>query len=89
MANVKLVEEYFGRHPDVERGEKVAAAFRARYRLLKEQNLLPADIMGALYEGIVGIGTVTNDRVVAAQAILSFLFDACDIFEDKPKVLAA
>lgn len=89
MPNVKLVVEYLGRHPDVEREEKVAAAFRARYRLLKEQNLSPADIMGALYEGIVGIGTVTNDRVVAAQAILSFLFDACDIFEDKPKVMAA
>ena len=89
MPNVRLVEEYFGRHWEVDRGIKVAAIFNRRYRALKEQQLSPADIMGKLYEGIVGIGTVTNDRVVAAQGVLAFLFDSCDIFEDKPVEIAA
>jgi hypothetical protein len=84
MPNVPLVDEYLGRHRDPERGEKVAAIFRARYRSLKEQGLAPDDIMASLYEAVVGKGTVTNDRMVAAQALLAYLFDACDIFEDKP-----
>lgn len=84
MPNAKLVEGYFGRHYDTQRGAKIAAIFNARYRSLKVQGLPPAAIMDTLYEGIVGIGTVTNERVVAAQAVLAFLFDACDIFEDKP-----
>ena len=84
MANARLVEDYFGAHLDVERGTKIAALFRARYLPLKEQRLPPGDIMTGLYEAVVGVGTVTNDRAVAAQAVLAFLFDACDIFEDKP-----
>lgn len=85
MANVPLVEEYFATHHDVERGQKIAATFKARYLALKEQGLSPGDIMENLHQGIVGIGTVTNDRIVAAGAILTFLFDACNIFEDKPE----
>ena len=84
MTNAKLVQDYFGRHHDTQRGAKIAAIFNARYRSLKVQDLSPGSIMGKLHEGIVGIGIVTNDRLVAAQAVLAFLFDACDIFEDKP-----
>jgi len=78
----------FRAHLDVERGTKVAALFRARYLALREQRLPPGDIMTGLYEAVVGVGTVTNDRAVAAQAVLAFLFDACDIFEDRPSELA-
>jgi hypothetical protein len=45
--------------------------------------------MAGLYEAVVGIANVTNDRAVAAQALLAFLFHACDIFEDKPFEAAA
>jgi hypothetical protein len=89
MGNINYIKEYFRLHPDVERGERVAAAFKARYVQFKEQGLAPGDIMQRLYEGIVGIGTVTNERIVAAGAILAFLFDACNIFEDKPEEVAA
>ncbi|GAN48013.1 hypothetical protein ME121_2026 [Methylobacterium sp. ME121] len=89
MGNIPLIEDYFGQHLDAERGEKVAALFKARYVQLREQGLAAGDIMQKLYEGIVGIGTVTNDRIVAAGAILTFLFDACNIFEDKPGGTAA
>ena len=89
IGNINLIKEYFRLHPDVERGERVAAAFKSRYVQFKEQGLAPGDIMQRLYEGIVGIGTVTNDRIVAAGAILTFLFDACNIFEDKPQEMAA
>jgi hypothetical protein len=84
MANARLVEAYFGAHLEVERGTKVAELFRARYLALKEQRLPPGDIMTGLYQAVVGVGTVTNDRAVATQAVLTFLFDACDIFEERP-----
>jgi hypothetical protein len=83
MANAKLVGDYLGRHPDVQRGPKIAAIFKARYRSLKEQALSPGTIMTKLYQGVVGVGTVDNERSVAANALLAFLFDSCDIFEDK------
>lgn len=84
MPNIHHVRDYFRRHLDPERGARVAAIFNGRYLALKRQGLAPDSIMGNLYDDIVGIGSVTNDRVVAAQAVLAFLFDACDIFEDKP-----
>jgi hypothetical protein len=40
--------------------------------------------MAELYEMVTGIGSVTPARQVAAQAILAFLFESCDIFEDQP-----
>jgi len=40
--------------------------------------------MSGLYEMVAGIGNVTASRQVAAQAVLAFLFESCDIFEDQP-----
>jgi len=37
--------------------------------------------MSALYEDITGIGVVLPARQVAAQALLAYLFESCDIFE--------
>lgn len=86
MPNIRHVRDYFRRHVEPERGAKVAAIFNGRYLGLKRQGLCPDAIMGNLYDDIVGIGSVTNDRIVAAQAVLAFLFDACEIFEEKPLV---
>jgi hypothetical protein len=45
--------------------------------------------MDALYEQITGVGSVSVQRQVAAQALLAYLFDACDIFEDHPSKVAS
>lgn len=82
--NARYVGEYIGRHHDPEVGQRVAKVFSDRYADLKAQGLKPDGIMGSLYEGITGKGSVTPERQVAAQALLSYLFDACDIFEDHP-----
>ena len=58
--------------------------FRNRYQYLKAQNLQSSAIMSDLYEMVTGIGNVTPARQVAAQALLAFLFESCDIFEDQP-----
>lgn len=82
--NSHHVGEYLNRHPDPLMGETVARVFRDRYSYLRSQNLQPGAIMSALYEDLVGIGRVPAERQVAAQAILAFLFESCDIFEDHP-----
>ena len=40
--------------------------------------------MSSLYDMIAGAGNVTPQRQIAAQALLAFLFESCDIFEDLP-----
>ena len=79
--NAHLVSAYFNNHHDPLRGETIAAMFRERYQYLRAQDLSPESVMDALYEHIVGIGTVHPARQVAAQALLAHLFESCEIFE--------
>ncbi|RWQ24203.1 ABC-three component system protein [Mesorhizobium sp.] len=80
--NAPHVREYFERHPVAETGDIVAENFSTMYRALKLENMAPGEIMDALYERVTGLGFVSAARQVAAQALLAYLFDACDIFED-------
>lgn len=84
MANAKLVGEYLRLHPDPLRGPKVGKLFKTRYASLKAQALKPGSIMAKLHQAVIGVGAYDNERVVAANALLAYLFDSCDIFEDKP-----
>jgi hypothetical protein len=87
--NAHFVQEYLERHHEPMTGEIIAQAFRTRYQYLKSQGLPPGDIMSFLYEDTVGIGSVTAAKQVAAQALLAYLFESCDIFETvEPKVAA-
>jgi hypothetical protein len=85
--NAHLVEDYFSRHPNPLTGEIVAQFFHNRYKYLREQNLLPGMIMSSLYETVTGQGSVSPARQVAGQALLAYLFESCDIFEDVRKVV--
>jgi hypothetical protein len=82
--NAHHVDQYLARHHDPLVGERIAQALRVRYQYLKTQSLSPSAIMASLYEMVAGIGSVTPARQVAAQALLAFLFESCDIFEDSP-----
>ena len=86
--NAHLVGQYFDRHPDPLTGERIAKLFRDRYDYLKTQRLSPGDIMALLYELVTGIGNVPPQKQVAAQSLLAFLFENCDIFERKPTLAA-
>lgn len=82
--NAHLVSQYFDQHPDPLAGEYIAKLFRDRYEYLKTQQLSPGDIMALLYELVTGIGHVPPQKQVAAQSLLAFLFENCDIFEREP-----
>lgn len=81
-SNGPFIQEYFEKNSDVELGAKIAHAFSSRYLALKQEALKPGQIMEALYEQTTGIGSVSTVRQVAAQALLAYLFDACEIFEE-------
>lgn len=87
--NAPIVASYFERHPDPLTGDKVAALFKGKYTYFKAQHLAPGDIMAALFELVTGIGNVLPQQQVAAQALLAFLFENCDIFERDPEVAAS
>ena len=77
---VRLVETYFQKCTPVELGERIAEAFRERYAELKGLGLSPDRIFMYLqrYAGFQG----EPKRQVAGMAVLAYLFDSCDIFED-------
>jgi hypothetical protein len=79
--NAHLVKAYLDQHSNPLVGETIAQAFRARYQYLKSQGIGPGAIMSALYDMVTGVGSVAPARAVAAQALLAYLFENCDIFE--------
>jgi hypothetical protein len=87
--NAPHVAEYFEGHPNPEIGNIVATEFGSRYNALKLSGMKPGVIMDVLYEQTTGIGSVTAAQQVAVQALLAYLFDACEIFEDHSSKVAA
>lgn len=84
----RLVEQYFEKHPNPLFGEEVAAAFRAEYQRWRSERLQPDQIFSAL-QAFAG-GSIRGDaeHEAAVLAVLSYLFDRCDIFEAAPKEAA-
>jgi hypothetical protein len=87
--NAHLVAKYLAGHHDPLIGERIAQSLRVRYQYLKTQNLSSSAIIASLYEFVVGTGPVAPERQVAAQALIAFLFESCDIFEDDPSKVAS
>lgn len=76
-----LVQQYFEAHPNPMLGEEVATAFRDEYRRLRRDELDANAIFAALQE-LAG-GSIRGDveHEAAVLAVMSYLFERCDIFE--------
>ena len=73
------------RSVDPSLGVRLSEAFRARYAELQAQALTPGDIMDTLHDfALAGLDDRGTTAHAAAWAVLAYLFDICDIFEDKP-----
>lgn len=75
-----VIREFFERHPAPDTGERVANGFRRQYVALREMGRSSDDIFVRLQQ-YMGAGESTKLQV-AALAVMSYLFDRCDIFED-------
>ena len=62
-------------------GEKVAQAFRNRYKELKAQGLLPDETFQELVIFIGGADRKELRYEAAVYAVLAYFFERCDIFE--------
>lgn len=80
-----LVQEYFDRHCRPDFGERIAQTFQKKYQELKGMGFLPDDIFSLLQE-FSGKMNGTPKRQSAVLAVMSYLFERCDIFEDIEKL---
>jgi hypothetical protein len=84
MTKTKLVEEYLARTANKELGDKISSGFRNEYRALREDRLGGNEIFDRLWQYAIGPYRGENKSEVAGLAILAYLFEACDIFENAP-----
>lgn len=86
--NTSLLIERFAQPDAPLLGDRIERLFGAKYRYFKAQGLAPGAIMAALFDFVTGIGHVTPQQQVAAQALLAYLFENCHIFEREPDGVA-
>ncbi len=82
-----LVQKYFEKHPNPSFGDEVAMVFRDEYLHLKADGLSPDDIFASLQDFAGGTTRGDVEHEAAVLAVMSYLFERCDIFE--PPVEAA
>jgi len=80
----RLVESFIDSQLNPQQGERIAQTFRERYAELKALRLPPDTIFGYLHR-LVGMSG-TPQQQAAGLAVLSYLFERCDIFEDAPTI---
>ncbi len=76
-----LVQQYFEAHPNPTFGEEVATAFRDEYRRLRSDGFDANAIFAALQEFAGGSTRGDTEHEAAVLAVMSYLFERCDIFE--------
>ncbi|EQB67160.1 MAG: hypothetical protein AMDU1_APLC00104G0001 [Thermoplasmatales archaeon A-plasma] len=82
MAKSDAVNQYFSKHHDPQLGDEIANTFKAKYEELKTMRLEPDLIFAKLQEFTYGRWVTEPKDQVAALAILAYLFERCDIFEN-------
>jgi hypothetical protein len=81
MMKSKDVGDFLNKYHDPTLGDRLAAAFKAEYELLKAKGLEPDRIYSELWQFAGGRIRGTNEEESAVLAVLSYLFEKCDIFE--------
>jgi hypothetical protein len=89
MEKAPLVKAFFDGWKNPTYGVQVVGAFKKRYSDLRDQTptLHPDEIFGHLEEWAGGNADVTPKHKVAVLAVLAYLFDSCDIFEEPPGII--
>ncbi len=81
MSKAPLIEEFFSQWYDETFGERLAEAFRAEYRRLREQ-YLPNRIFAELQSWVGGDSRGAPEHEMAILTVLAYYFERCDIFEE-------
>jgi hypothetical protein len=91
MQKAALVTGFFERWPDPNYGEKIAASFHDKYVELRNLRpvLHPDEIFGHIEAWASGTIDHTPQHKAAVLAVMAYLFDRCEIFEDANAVSAS
>lgn len=86
MTKAPLVERFFESWHDPLYGERIATAFHQKYVALRDKLHRSDDILGELQRWSGGTTNLSPRYQIAVYAILAYLFDTCQIFEDAREV---
>ncbi|MCG2736732.1 MAG: hypothetical protein L6265_02785 [Thermoplasmatales archaeon] len=86
MRKANLVQSFFNKWYDPTLGDKVATAFNNKYKKLKTTHHVPDIIFYNLQEFAGGPQRNPPAQELAISAVLAYLFERCDIFENPPEV---
>lgn len=91
MQKSALVAQLFNNWKNPTYGEQIAQAFKSKYLTLRDQVpvLHPDEIFGRLETWAGGTANTTPTHKAAVLAVMAYLFDKCEIFEDAQAVGAA
>ena len=83
-----LVEQFFNNWKNPTYGEQIAQTFKNKYVSLRDQvpALHPDEIFGQLETWAGGTENTTPIHKAAVLAVMAYLFDKCEIFEDAKAV---
>jgi hypothetical protein len=85
MRKAALVRSYLDRQPDKDLAARVSGAFHRMYEDYKQTSSDPDTIFHRLQVAVQGPFTQQSKQIVAALAVLAYLFEECDIFERPPE----
>jgi len=77
----RVVRQLFSNWPDPEFGDRIARAFRDKYAALRALNLDPNTVFCELQTFAGGAQRGTPEHESAVLTVLTYLFEACEIFE--------
>jgi hypothetical protein len=80
MMQVKLVEDYLNRHPDVQYAARLSKGFVDKYNESRENGLMGDALFYALLEFATGFSRDFKKRT-AGLAVLVYFFEKCKVFE--------
>lgn len=89
MQKSPLVAQFFNNWKNPTYGEQIAQAFKGEYVALRDQvpPLHPDETFGRLEAWAGGTANTTPAHKAAVLAVMAYLFDKCEIFEDAQGVV--
>ena len=91
MQKSALVAQFFNNWKNPTYGEQIAQSFKSKYVALRDEapSLHPDEIFGRLEVWAGGTANTTPTHKAAVLAVMAYLFDKCEIFEDAQTMGAA
>lgn len=84
MTQARMVDEYFANHPEPTLRDRTAAFMKADWLHLQSQGVDGDEAFHSLYDRALPSASGGSRQVTAALALLAYLFESCEIFENPP-----